>query len=61
MGKPINALKYLLDCEHYKIDEDTMPSIYLRLLWCLIIPLFYIITVAIFYLVFVKIKLISHH
>jgi len=61
MGKPINALKHMSDCGHDKVSESSIPSLYLRLIWCLLIPIIYIVNVALFYFLFIKIRLIGHH
>jgi len=36
MGKPIDALKHTLDCTFIDLNEDELPSVFMRIIWSLL-------------------------
>ncbi|KAL4453680.1 hypothetical protein ABPG74_009576 [Tetrahymena malaccensis] len=59
-GSPIQNMLHTFDCYLNKAQESKYPIVFLRTLWSLAIPIFYLIGSGIIYFILVKLKLFKH-
>ncbi|KAL4497936.1 hypothetical protein ABPG72_014793 [Tetrahymena utriculariae] len=59
-GSPIQNMLHTFDCYLNKAQKSKYPIVFLRTLWSLAIPIFYLLGAGIVYFILVKLKLFKH-